>query len=821
MIELTIDGRKISAENNTTVLKAALKNGIYIPNLCYDKRLDPYGGCRLCLIEVEGQKKLLTACSTPAENGMVVHTENDKIHKARKTVLELLLVHHPLDCPICDKSGECQLQDLAFKYGHSESRFIAERHHEPESITAPLVERNPNRCILCGKCVRVCSDNQGVGAINLLGRGFKSKVSPAFEETLDCEFCGQCIDACPVGALGSKPYRFRSRVWFMDEYPITCPYCGCGCTTNLSLREGRIIRARGKQGVGINDGDLCTKGRFGVDYVHSDERLTTPLVRKEDRLVPVSWEEALEYVMDRLGSVKERHGASAIGAIGSQRCTMEDNFMLQRFMREVIGTDNIDSAARFGYARLHEAVKRAFGIEYHPVGWDAALNADFILVAESDITSTLPVWGLNFIKAKKNGSEVVVINPKETKLARNSTKWLQAKPGSATDLFNAMLKVIVDEGLYNKEKASAIPNFDGLLKGLAGTSVASAAAATGLTEDEIAELARGYAKSGKRMISLTLGASENTKGMNLVLSAANLVNLMGDSPETLQVPAEYSNTLGMWSVGVRPLSGGKTAYDMLYKPGTVKALYIMGENPLLSFPDVSTVEKNLRSLEFLVVQDIFMTDTAKLADAVLPATSWAEKDGSFMSATGAIQRVPKLIPETGQSIPDWKIFRNLSRMINRDAGIADLAGIRAAVTDMIMPLTSETGLSSNKPSFNFVRPETSEMPDKDYPLVLITENLFQHSGALSVLSKNLDSVVSDAYLQINPADAKKYRITNDSFVKVASRRGTVFLKAIVSDEAIEGTVFAPVHFPHARVNILTHPSLDGEAPIDAVRIEPV
>ena len=367
MIELKINRKSVKVEPGTTVLQAAKGNDIYIPNLCYDKRLRPYGGCRLCVVEVEGQKRLFAACSTPAENGMVVHTETPKLHKARKLVLELLLIHHPLDCPICDKAGECQLQDLAFKYGPSESRFVGERKHEPESIAAPLVERNPNRCILCGKCVRVCYDHQGVGAINLLGRGFKSKISPAFEETLDCEFCGQCIDACPVGALGSKPYRFRSRVWFLDEKPITCPYCGCGCTTNLSLRDGRIVRARGKEGIGINDGDLCSRGRFGFDYIYSENRLTTPLIRKDGNLVEATWEEAFDHIARGFQTIKENYGPSAIGAIGSQRCTMEDNYMLQRFMRDIIGTDNIDSAARFGYAKAQKAVEKAFGIDFQPI----------------------------------------------------------------------------------------------------------------------------------------------------------------------------------------------------------------------------------------------------------------------------------------------------------------------------------------------------------------------------------------------------------------------------------------------------------------------
>jgi formate dehydrogenase alpha subunit len=822
MIELKINGRTTQVEPGTTILQAARKNDIYIPNLCYDKRLRPYGGCRLCVVEVEGQKRLFAACSTPAENGMVVHTETPKLHKARKLVLELLLIHHPLDCPICDKAGECQLQDLAFKYGPSESRFTGERKHEPESIAAPLVERNPNRCILCGKCVRVCYDHQGVGAISLLGRGFKSKISPAFEETLDCEFCGQCIDACPVGALGSKPYRYRSRVWFMDEKSITCPYCGCGCTTNLSLRDGRIIRARGKQGVGINDGDLCSRGRFGFDYIYSENRLTSPMIKKNGSLVQVTWEEALEFVAKRLQEIKEKHGPSAIGAIGSQRCTVEDNYMLQAFMREVIGTDNIDSAARFGYAKAQTAVGKAFGIDLPPIQWEAPLKADFILVVESDITSTLPVWGLNFIRARNEGAELVVADPKETKLARNSSAWLQIKPGSGVALLNGIAKVILEERLYDldeevamEDKNLTIPHYETMAKNLADFTPSAVANLTGLPEDEIIRLARSYARAKKRLLALTSGASENTKGINTLLAAANLVLLMGDSPDTLQIPAEFSNTLGMWKVGVRPLSDGKNAYEMLYKPGVVKALYMMGENPLVTFKDVSAVESALKGLELFIVQDIILTDTAKLADVVLPASSWGEKEGIFMSATGNLQMIPKLLTETGQSIPDWKIFRNLARIMNRTLGEKDLAEIRGSITDLLVKEEAGEGPRS----FNPVGYKVSEQPDGEYPLLLITSNLLQHSGALSVLSKNLGSVVSDAYLQINPADAKKYRIHDEGYVKVTSRRGSVYIKALLTDEMPEGTLFAPTHFPHANVNTLTHPSLNGEAPLDAVKIE--
>jgi NADH-quinone oxidoreductase subunit G len=814
-LELTINGKVIKAEEGITVLRAALNNGIYIPNLCFDKRLKPFGGCRLCVVEVEGEKKLLAACSTPARDGMTVHTETPRIAKARKTVLELMLVHHPLDCPICDKAGECALQDLAFKYGPSQSRFVAERKHEPEIIDSPIVERNPNRCILCGKCVRLCYEHQGVGAINFIKRGFETKISPAFEETLDCEFCGQCIDTCPVGALGSKPSRFQSRAWFIDEREITCPYCGCGCTTNLSMQEGKIIRARGKEGIGINSGDLCARGRFGFDYIYSENRLTQPMIRKEGILTEVSWKEALDFITQRLDSVKTHHGPSAIGAIGSQRCTIEDNYMLQLFMRDVIGTDNIDSAARFGYAKAQKVIKSSFGIEDLPITWDAPLNAEFILVVESDITSTLPVWGLNFILAKYYGKNLVVADSKDTKLARNSKQWVRLKPGTGVALLKGIMKVIVDEGLYNMEKASSTYDFNTLVSSLFAYTPAVVSEITGVPEADIIKLARAYAASNKRLVAVTSNASENTTSLNTLLAAANLVNLMGDPPETLQIPAEFSNTLGMWKMGVRPLGDGKDVREMIYGADDIKALYVMGENPVVTFPDTSAVEKRLTAVEFLVVQDIILTETAKLADVVLPACSWAEKEGTFMSATGAIRQIPKLISEKGQSVPDWMIFRNLARAMNRDLGVKSLDDIRSVIKGLLM----DGEKKRVKPAFNPVEYEVMEKLNKEYPLYLVTANVLQHSGSLSVLSKNLDSVVPDAYLQVNRNDAEKYRIGQGEFVKVKSKRGDIYLKALITDEVPEGTVFAPVHFGHARINALTYPSVNGGVPLVAVNIE--
>jgi predicted molibdopterin-dependent oxidoreductase YjgC len=376
------------------------------------------------------------------------------------------------------------------------------------------------------------------------------------------------------------------------------------------------------------------------------------------------------------------------------------------------------------------------------------------------------------------------------------------------------MKVIIDEGLYDAAKAASLQNFHDFVSSLFPYTLSAVSGMTGLSEDEIVKLARSYAASRKRLIALTANASENTTSLNTLLAAANLVLLLGDAPETLQIPAEFSNTLGMWMTGVRPLKGGKDVYGMFYEPNEIKALYVMGENPLVSFPDTPTVEKRLKGLELLIVQDIFLTETAKVADVVLPASSWAEKEGTFMSATGTVQKITKIVSETGESIPDWMIFRNLARIENKDLG----KGIDEIRRQMAACLP-EDGRKGLKPAFTPLAIEAQEKTTDAYPLFLVTASLLQHSGALSVLSKNLGSVASHACLQINSGDAKKYHITHDGFVRVKSRRGEVYLKALVTDEIPEGTVFAPVHFAHAKVNVLTYPSANGGAPLAAVRVE--
>ncbi len=484
-------------------------------------------------------------------------------------------------------------------------------------------------------------------------------------------------------------------------------------------------------------------------------------------------------------------------------------------MSNVIGSGNIDSSAAFGYAAVQKALGMAFGTKSHTISMKAPLGKDVILVIESDISATHPVFALNILQAKKEGARLIVADARQTKLTRHSTSHLKLQSGTSVALLNGLMKIIIDRDLFNRQIVSRTEGFDAFEKSLADYTPEKVSKITGIPEAGLIASAEDLARAKNRMITLTVNISENTKGRDTVLAAANLVLLLGDDPETLQIPAEYANTFGMVKMGIQPVSGLKGLAEMLYEQGAVRSLIILGEDPVSRYPFSSKIQSVLKSLDLLIVQDIALTETAKLAHIVLPAAGWAEKDGTFVNAEGVTQKLQRIVETPGQSLPDWQILRNLSLALGKEIGTRSVEGLSEEIKETVR----ETNSPSDRRVFHAVAVVTGETPSIEYPFSLVIRDVLQHSGTMSTRSKSLDLVVSEAYLEINDEDAVKLAVTDNTHVKVSSRRGTIYLKARVTDAVPAGSVFTSTHFPHGRVNALLYYPENGAASTCAVKVE--
>ncbi len=613
-ITVTVDGKKIEVPMGATILEACNAAGSRVPTLCHDNKLHPFGACRICLVEVEGTpRKFTPSCTTPATDNMVVKTISPALIDARRMVLELLLIKHPLDCPVCDKAGECQLQDLVHEYGLGPSRFDAEKGYLPPDYESAIIERNISRCILCGKCVRICDEQNGVGEWAFTRRGTRARISTDFDRPLDCEFCGECVEICPVGALTTRQFKYKARSWNLEGTPSVCNYCGCGCAVSYESRDGRIMRV----GPARNN-YLCTKGRFGWDAVHSGERLTTPKMRVGGQLVDCTWEEALAVIATNLKVIKDKHGADKIGGLGSVRTTNEDSYVFQKFLRTVVGTGNVDMLARL-------KVPKGLNTTFFSGELGRMAEHDVILVLDKNVGEINPLTGIEIVRA---------VNKKERKLIL------------VNDEFNK----------FNK--------------------IASVVIATS-TNQALGDLLETFTSAaGSEAVRKAVGLLKNAKSIAIIVPAwlsdeslAALRALSGQLKNVTYYPlVRRSNFQGALDMGVIPgyLPGyqkadkrGMNAVEMIdaVKAGKLASLYIMGDDPAGSDAGLKQV---LQKVEFLVVQDIFLTETAKLAHVVLPAASATEKSGTFTNLERRLQQLNKVEEPLGESRLDWEIIQDIA-----------------------------------------------------------------------------------------------------------------------------------------------------------------
>ncbi|RJX17102.1 MAG: formate dehydrogenase subunit alpha [Ammonifex sp.] len=878
---ITIDGRPIEADPGSTVLEAALKAGIYVPHLCFMPDLAPYGGCRLCVVEIEGMRGLPAACTTPVSEGMVVHSDVPAVNHVRRVTAELIIADHQASCLSCTSNQRCELQRVAAHLGIGQARLRPGSRRAVKDASNPFFERDMSKCVLCTRCVRLCHEVRGVGAIDVISRGYDSRVAPFWETPIvesTCESCGMCVDACPVGALRPKSETLPPAEWVRT----ICPYCGCGCGLVLGVRGKSIVQVRGDRLNPSNHAQLCVKGRFGLDFVSSPERLTSPLIRRNGKLEPAAWDEALALVAGQFSRIRDTFGPDALAGFSSAKCTNEENFIFQKFMRAGIGTNNVDHCARLCHASTVAGLTRAFGSGAMTNSAMELENADCILVTGSNTTEAHPVVALR-IKAAvaRRGADLIVADPRRIDLTRFARLHLRHRCGTDVMLLNAMMHVIVTEGLEDRDFiAERTENFASAWEVIRHCPPEAAEAVTGVPAGDIREAAVIFARAGRAAIVYSMGITQHTTGTDNVLALANLAMLtgnvglesggvyplrgqnnvqgacdMGALPDSLPgyqklaAPGVRRRFQQAWGRNL-PEKPGLTAMETLdaVLEGRIRSLYIMGENPALSDPNVSRTRRALEKLDFLVVQDIFLTETAEHADVVLPGASFAEKDGTFTSTERRVQRVRKALPAPGEAKEDLWIICALSGRMGypmRYSGAAQVMAEIAALTPIYGGISYERldggGLQwpcpdgshpgtpyLHRDSFSHGRGrfhptpfrEAAELPDEEYPLLLSTGRLLHHfhTGTLSRKTGGLETLSTPGLVEVNPEDAKGLGIVDGDKVLIESRRGRVQARAAVTGRARRGMVFLPFHFRETPANALTNDALDPSAKIPEFKV---
>jgi NADH-quinone oxidoreductase subunit G len=649
-VTFTLDGQQITAPAGTLVIEAAKRQGIEVPSFCYYPGLSLQAACRMCLVEVEKAPKLQTACTLVAVDGMIVRTSTPQVHKARKDMLEFLLSNHPLDCPVCDKGGECELQDMTFRYGLDHTRFVEEKLHDPEEKWSPLVYYDAPRCILCFRCVRVCDEGMDVKALGVGARGVQSVILPNKPGELACEECGMCIDICPVGALTSGTYRYQTRPWEMTYVPDPCTHCSNGCKTTLSVRNNEVLRANNRDHSGINGEFLCVKGRFAFDFTSHPERIRQPLLRRDGKLEPASWEDAFEEVARRLKQVHEKHGAAAVGIIGSNHTTNEENYLLNRFARASLGTNNIDHHRTADYAGLAAVLGPRAADSRATIG--DVYTAQTVLLIGNDPTQQNPLVAWQIRTAfRHHGQRLYVVNDRPSKIHRQALQVVEIAKNACA---GAVGWLATGQGQLDSSVVEALGRLKAALEKESDVLIVFGAGVQGQAVSNLVAL--GSRLQGKTRY-IPLGDYANSRGAAEMGVLPN--RLPGYAP--LSDAAERSRFAKLWGAQISSVPGMSARAMMeAARAGGLKALYVVGANPVRTF-DVAVPDR-LTGLELLVVHDLFLTETAQRADVVLPAASTYEKDGTLTNTTGEVAMTRRAIDPQGPR-SDFDLLRILSHQL--------------------------------------------------------------------------------------------------------------------------------------------------------------
>ena len=899
-VEVVVDGVPVTVPAGTSVMRAAAEAGFDVPKLCATDSLQPFGSCRLCVVEIDGKKGTPASCTTPCEPGMVVRTQTPRVTELRRNVMELYISDHPLDCLTCPANGDCELQDMAGVVGLREVRY---GYDGANHLDAPTDDSNPyfsfdeSKCIACSRCVRACDEIQGTFALTIVGRGFDSTVSPGGTSFMDseCVSCGACVQACPTATLEEKSVidlGIPTRTVL-----TTCAYCGVGCSFKAELRGDELVRMVPAKDGGANEGHSCVKGRFAWGYATHPDRVLTPLIRDAitEPWREASWEEAIGHAATRIRDIQSRYGADSVGGITSSRCTNEEVFVVQKMVRAAFGTNNVDTCARVCHSPTGYGLKQTFGASAGTQDFKSVESADVILVIGANPTDAHPVFASRMKRRLRDGARLIIVDPRRIDLVRSAhitaDHHLQLQPGTNVAVVNALGHVIATEGLIDRDfvaqrcDLASFAAWEAFIS-LPENSPEAVEAVSGVPAEELRAAARLFAAGPNSAIYYGLGVTEHSQGSTMVMAMANLAMATGN--------------IGRDGVGVNPLRGQNNvqgACDMGSFPhelpgyrhvtddavreqfealwgaelradpgmripnmldaaltGQFRALFVQGEDIAQSDPNTQHVQRALEAMDLVIVQDLFLNETARYAHVFLPGTSFLEKDGTFTNAERRINRVrPVMAAKTGKQ--EWEIICDLSTALgypmayDSSSEIMDevaaltptFAGVSFALLDEVgsvqwpcnaehplgTPIMHVDGFVRGKGAFQvtaFV--PTDERSTRRYPLLLTTGRILSqyNVGAQTRRTANVAWHDEDL-LDIHESDAEARGITDGGWVTIASRVGTTVMRAQISDRVPPGVVYTTFHFPGSGANVITTEYSDWatncpEYKVTAVEITP-
>jgi formate dehydrogenase major subunit len=885
MVTLEIDGQAITVPEGTSIMRAAMELGTKIPKLCATDSVNAFGSCRLCLVEIEGRKGTPASCTTPVAAGIKVKTETSRLNQLRKGVMELYISDHPLDCLTCAANGDCELQDMAgavglrdVRYGYDGDNHVFESsfRHKPKDESNPYFTFDPAKCIVCSRCVRACEEVQGTFALTIDGRGFASHVSAGMDEGFlnsECVSCGACVQACPTATLTEKSVIKLGQA----EHSVvtTCAYCGVGCSFKAEMKGDEVVRMVPYKDGGANEGHSCVKGRFAWGYATHKDRMTKPMVRDKitDPWKEVSWHEAIGFAADRFKEIQAKYGRGSIGGITSSRCTNEEVYVVQKMVRTAFRNNNVDTCARVCHSPTGYGLSKTFGTSAGTQDFKSVDESDVIIIIGANPTDGHPVFASRMKKRLRSGAKLIVIDPRKTDIVRSAhveaQYHLPLQPGTNVAIVNALSHVILTEGLENKsyiaERCDPVEfaRWTAFIREPVNSPEAMEAI-TGVKAADIRGAARLYATGGNGAIYYGLGVTEHSQGSTMVMAMANLAMLTGNvgrngvgvnplrgqnnvqgACDMGSFPHEYSgyrhvsdNTVRemfekVWNAALDPEPGLRIP-NMLDAAveGTFKGIFIQGEDIAQSDPNTKHVTAGLENMDCVVVQDLFLNETAAFAHVFFPGTSFLEKDGTFTNAERRINRV-RQVKAPMQGKDEWQVVCELANAMGYPMSYESAAEIMdeiAAVTPTFKGVSFEKldRLGSIQWPCNDKAPEgtplmhvggfvrglgrfmitefvpTEERTNRSFPLILTTGRILSHYnvGAQTRRTQNVTWHKEDV-LEIHPHDAEVRGIQDGQMVSISSRVGATTLRAMISERMAQGVVYTTFHHPVSGANVIT------------------